>query len=549
MKKWTTLRHNGVAFPPEYVPQGLALGIHGERVLLPPLAEEMAIAWARKKGTPYVADSVFIQNFLGDFRPQLPPRWAHMTLADLDFTFVDQWVEAEKLRKADPTRKKQLAAERKLRREELRAHYGMAEVDGEPTPIANWLVEPPGLFMGRGAHPLRGHWKPRITPNEVTLNLGEEAPVPAGQWGAIVHDHNSMWMARWIDKLTRKEKYVWLADTADLRQERDRAKYDKAFRLRLRLPHVRAFIQRQLRADQPRDRALATACYLIDVLALRIGDEKDPDEADTVGATTLRVEHLRFAPDAIEFDFYGKDFVRWNKSVAVHELDRAFVQNLRQLCANKPPTALVFSDVNSGTVNRFLDRAMDGLTAKVFRTHHATEVVERYLREHDRFPADASAHVKLYHARLANLDAALRCNHVRTPPRTWEQSFQRKLERLQKLRQEKPKTPKATERQRERITKLELEVELVQRTKIYNLNTSLRNYIDPRVYKAWGQAVDFDWHQLYTTSLQRKFAWANLGRTRWPFLPVASPERALQRSRSAPSPASELSHSAGGPAV
>ena len=28
---------------------------------------------------------------------------------------------------------------------------------------------------------------------------------------------------------------------------------------------------------------IATACYLIDVLCMRVGDEKDPDEADTVG--------------------------------------------------------------------------------------------------------------------------------------------------------------------------------------------------------------------------------------------------------------------------
>ena len=43
----------------------------------------------------------------------------------------------------------------------------------------------------------------------------------------------------------------------------------------------------------PRRRMIATACYLIDALCLRVGDEKDPDEADTVGATTLRPEHVK----------------------------------------------------------------------------------------------------------------------------------------------------------------------------------------------------------------------------------------------------------------
>ena len=39
---------------------------------------------------------------------------------------------------------------------------------------------------------------------------------------------------------------------------------------------------------------------------MRVGDEKDPDEADTVGATTLRKEHIKLTENSIEFDFLGK---------------------------------------------------------------------------------------------------------------------------------------------------------------------------------------------------------------------------------------------------
>ena len=39
---------------------------------------------------------------------------------------------------------------------------------------------------------------------------------------------------------------------------------------------------------------------------MRVGDEKDPDEADTVGATTLRKEHIKITTNTIEFDFLGK---------------------------------------------------------------------------------------------------------------------------------------------------------------------------------------------------------------------------------------------------
>ena len=51
-------------------------------------------------------------------------------------------------------------------------------------------------------------------------------------------------------------------------------------------------------------------------MALRVGDEKDTEgEADTVGATTLRVEHMKISGNKIEFDFLGKDSVRWKKTL------------------------------------------------------------------------------------------------------------------------------------------------------------------------------------------------------------------------------------------
>ena len=55
---------------------------------------------------------------------------------------------------------------------------------------------------------------------------------------------------------------------------------------------------------------------------MRVGDEKDEDEADTVGASTLRVEHLKFRENAIDFDFFGKDYVRWQKTLEISPADR-----------------------------------------------------------------------------------------------------------------------------------------------------------------------------------------------------------------------------------
>jgi DNA topoisomerase-1 len=59
----------------------------------------------------------------------------------------------------------------------------------------------------------------------------------------------------------------------------------------------------------------------------------------------------------------------------------------------------------------------------------------------------------------------------------------------------------------ERLEKLESQLKLHKETREYNLGTSLRNYIDPRVFKAWMNYMDLQWTKIYTSTLQRKFLW------------------------------------------
>ncbi|KFM21069.1 2-alkenal reductase protein, partial [Marine Group I thaumarchaeote SCGC AAA799-B03] len=189
-----------------------------------------------------------------------------------------------------------------------------------------------------------------------------------------------------------------------------------------------------------------------------------------------------------------------------------------------------------------------GLTAKVFRTYLATTVVKNYLVDHDNMKGK-SDNEKLYHAKLANLEAAIMCNHKRTIPKTFEQSLQKKKDTLKKREKEKawektqltlkkvestePKTEtqkknkekriktlneqikKQKQKHKERVEKLKLQVDLSEKTRDYNLGTSLRNYIDPRVFKAWTDEVGAEWEKLYTSALQKKFLWVKNENTKW----------------------------------
>ncbi|MBN1810672.1 MAG: DNA topoisomerase I, partial [Anaerolineae bacterium] len=556
------LVHNGILVTEVPTPSHLELTIRGERRELSRMQAEMAMAWAKKQGTPYVEDSVFARNFMRDFSAALgikPP----LSVEEVDFDPAVAVVLAERAAREQMTQeeRKALAAERKAQREELKEQYGHAIVDGERVEIANYIAEPSCIFMGRGKHPLRGKWKEGPQQSDIALNLSPDAPRPEGEWQEIVWQPESLWVARWRDKLSDKFKYIWLSDTAPIKQEREAAKFDQATALSENIAQVQAKIERDLTAPDSKRRRVATACYLIDKLCLRVGDEKDPDEADTVGATTLRPEHVTLHVDGTaEFRFLGKDSVLWHKQIPLPPVVR---QNLEKLLEEARPSnsasnnkPQLFPEISSSDVNAYLSEVLDGLTAKVFRTHHATQAVRESLIASE-VEADDPEYKKWHAASMANLQAAELCNHYKTAPVNWRERRQRARERLQKykdraesyrsqvreakealkiLRQEKRKEREAatTEKQRKQIDKrytkkierakkkveaaedrlqqaqaaldkAQAQDEVSVKKRTWNLGTSLKSYINPRVFYEWGQKVNYDvLERYYPTALRRK---------------------------------------------
>ncbi|MBC8501582.1 MAG: DNA topoisomerase I [Nitrosopumilus sp.] len=548
--KWKKLQHNGILFPPKYEKQGITIKVKGDTINLDINQEEMIYQWAKKKDTPYAEDKVFQKNFTKDFAKTLDSKFKKISYEDIDFSNAYKIVDKEKDLKEMMTKedRKALSVKRKELREKLKIKYGIAVMDGKDVEVGNYMAEPPGIFIGRGEHPLRGKWKPRVTAKDVTLNLGKDAKTPEGDWGKIIYDNDSMWLASWMDVLTEKRKYVWLADTSGLKQDRDKEKYEKAVKLGNEIEKIKDRIVKDMKSKDPKISKISTACYLIYRTAMRVGDEKDPDEADTVGATTLRKEHVKITAKTIEFDFLGKDSVRWQETVVAEGHDKQFHENIKKIIEKKKPKDEIFEDITSRHVNQYYSGIVKGLTAKVFRTYLATAVVKKYLVEHDNIKGK-TANEKLYHAKLANLEAAMMCNHKRTIPKTYELTLQKKRDTLKKLEKEqvwkktqeilkkvestepKTDTQKKTKTKRiktlnqqikkqklkhkERLEKLELQLDLSEKTKDYAIGTSLRNYIDPRVFKAWTNEVGAEWEKLYTAALQKKFLWVKNEEVEW----------------------------------
>jgi DNA topoisomerase I len=67
-------------------------------------------------------------------------------------------------------------------------------VDDFKEKIGGYLIEAPTLFKGRGDHPKAGLMKARIMPEDISINVAINAPVPKCEmpghaWKNIVHNN------------------------------------------------------------------------------------------------------------------------------------------------------------------------------------------------------------------------------------------------------------------------------------------------------------------------------------------------------------------------
>ena len=125
--------------------------------------------------------------------------------------------------------------------------------------------------------------KRRIYPEDVTINLDKEAPIPEPnlkdhKWGKVIHDREVIWLATWKDTITGKSKYIFTSMESTFKSKSDEKKFDLARRLKRRAKDIRSKYEEQLTNDDIKIRQLATALYFIDNLALRVGGKKNKKE-------------------------------------------------------------------------------------------------------------------------------------------------------------------------------------------------------------------------------------------------------------------------------
>lgn len=219
------------------------------------------------------------------------------------------------------------------------------------------------------------------------------------------------WLANWKDTITNGSKYVWLAADSTFKTISDAAKFEKARKLHKYIEKIRSDYRKGWTSRDKLVQQRSVALYLIDVLALRVGNEKGDEQADTVGCCSLRVEHLTFEePNVVEFDFLGKDSIRYFNSAKV---ERGVFQSLQKLTKGKSKSDNIFDRLTTSSLNEYLKSLMDGLSAKVFRTYNASLTLDRLLQKTDM---NMQPHEKLVFYNQQNKEVAILCNHQRSLP-------------------------------------------------------------------------------------------------------------------------------------
>lgn len=614
--KWHTLDHNGVVFAPEYVPHGIPMKYDGKDIKLTPEQEEIATMYGVMLETDWVQKEKFKKNFMKEFQRILRDKnqaIQHPEIKDLDkcdFRAIYDWYqnkrEEEKIKKKDPEYKKKI----KLEKEEYDAKFGYALVDGIREKVGNYKVEPPGLFRGRGEHPKMGMLKRRILPKHIILNIGENTPIPPcpipnQQWGGVIHDKTVTYIAKWIENINGQHKFVYLGASSRFKGQNDRNKYEKARVLKTKIKKIRKDYTTKLTSKNTMTKQLATAVWMIDILSIRVGNEKDTDEeADTVGVCSLRKEHITLLdPEEVidendknknknkkkkrknkddsddsdsssdsdddkpisninqekkyiykvTLDFLGKDSMRYHQTV---EVTKQVYKNLKTFLAGKKSDMDIFEKIDPNKVNDYLRDQMEGLTAKVFRTHNASttlqqELAKGYHSQIGKISVNSTLDEKIFYYNQCNMQVAILCNHQRSVSKTHgeqlekidkqiqdikdaieelEEEYDIKTGKKKKRKKKKDKTPEkkkreksveqllnAIKKKKDQLRKKELQKAMKVDNKEVALGTSKINYMDPRITVAWCKRLQVPIEKIFNKSLLDKFPWAMQSVTSYDF--------------------------------
>jgi DNA topoisomerase-1 len=252
----------------------------------------------------------------------------------------------------------------------------------------------------------------RITDPAERERLNRIALPPAYRDAWFCPADNGHILATGIDAKGRKQYRYH----PEFRTHRESVKFDGCSVFGNLLPLVRMRVEQDLeQRTVTRDRAIASVVRLLDLGAIRVGNEQYAQTNKSFGATTLRMRHAKVDGDSLRFRFKGKHGVERDLRLT----DRRLAKVVR--CMLDLPGQRLFRylddvgvchDINSHDVNQYLRDTMgESFTAKSFRTWHGS-VLGFQTMAYARAPVTVKALTETVAEKLGNTPAVTRRSYI-----------------------------------------------------------------------------------------------------------------------------------------
>lgn len=158
--------------------------------------------------------------------------------------------------------------------------------------------------------------------------------------------------------------------TSEHDQNKADAKFKKAVKMSENIGTLRKRAEKDSSSSDKKTADAAVVVRLIDSTTIRVGGSDSEKDTGSVGATTLRAEHVIKNKDgSVNLKFMGKSHKEWDRRI-----DGPLAKEILKRTEGKKPGDQLFS-VSASDVNSYLATASpDKITAKDFRTFHASEM-------------------------------------------------------------------------------------------------------------------------------------------------------------------------------
>lgn len=293
--KFSTLEHNGVLFPEEYIPSGYRVN----NIELSPLAEEMLFAYSGYIETDYVKDKVFRDNFWSCLKKELPASLRKLKFPeDFSKTLKAMFDKKQEIKAEKAAYRKEHKKEIEEDKKTLKEQYGYAIVDGERVPLGMYVIEGPGIMMARGQAKTRGLWKYRVKPEDVIINWksNKEPPSPpkSHKWKGLESKSNQS-IASYEIRVGEDfyvSKGILFSAQSDYKKNSDMVKFENARKLVKNWKKIEKYIANGIASENQKIKQSALISWLIIKTGIRVGSDFDPRENGVVGASSLKVSNI-----------------------------------------------------------------------------------------------------------------------------------------------------------------------------------------------------------------------------------------------------------------